>query len=73
MTNAVPAGITALELTTQAEALRAALRRFEVIKNNCGHCKHFEIGRCELHGEVPVAFQKSVGECDDWRYDGVPW
>jgi hypothetical protein len=72
-TTAVPRDITAAELHAQQDALRTALSRYEVIKTNCGHCKHFEMGTCEMHGDVPITFQKSVDECDDWRYDGVPF
>ena len=61
------------QLQVQRDALTSALRRIDVIAANCGHCMHFELGTCALHGDVPIAFQKTSGECDDWRYDGVPF
>lgn len=66
-------GTTVADLAVQRDALTAALRRLDVIKTNCGHCMHFELGACALHGEVPIKFQKTSGECDDWKYDGVPF
>jgi hypothetical protein len=66
-------GMTALELSTQREALRTALRRLDVIQVHCASCKQFELGTCSLHGNVPVSFQKSVDECDDWTFDGIPF
>ena len=63
---AAPRGMTAAEL-------KRARDRLGVIQTNCGHCEHFELGRCDLHGEVPLSFQKTEGQCEDWRYDGVPF
>jgi hypothetical protein len=68
-----PAGMTAAELNVQREALRTALRKLEVIQVHCASCKEFELGVCARHGNVPVSFQKSVDECDDWTYDGIPF
>jgi hypothetical protein len=69
----VEKGTTAAEITTQRSALTHAIRRLDAIAIVCGSCQHFEMGTCALHGDVPVTFQKTVGACDDWRYDGVPF
>ena len=66
-------GTTAAALQVQHIALTDALRRLDAIKTCCGHCQHFELGACALHGDVPKDFQKTEGQCDDWRYDGVPF
>lgn len=66
-------GMTAAELAVQKAALQCSLDRLNVIAPNCGHCKHFEMGTCAKHGDVPIEFQRSVGECEDWIYDGVPF
>jgi hypothetical protein len=66
-------GMTAADLAVQRGALQRSLERLSVIKTNCAHCVHFEMGACEKHGDVPREFQVVEGQCDDWRYDGVPF
>jgi hypothetical protein len=66
-------GMTAAELEVQRSALTRALAELARIETNCEHCEHFQISRCALHGEVPVSFQKTPGQCADWRYDSIPF
>lgn len=66
-------GITAAQLQTQRASLRTSLARLDAIKTNCGACEHFSMGRCGVHGDVPEEFQKVEGQCEDWRYDGIPF
>lgn len=68
-----PQGMTEAELTAQRGALQRSLERLAAITVCCGSCQHFAMGTCAKHGDVPLAFQKSQGQCEDWRYDGVPF
>lgn len=66
-------GTTAAELDRMRQPILHQLRQIDAVKVCCGACQHFELGKCELHGEVPIAFQKQENACADWRYDGVPF
>lgn len=54
-------------------ALDAAQARLANIKFDCQHCQHYSLENCAKHGRIPADFLKSQGECEDWRYDGVPF
>jgi hypothetical protein len=71
--DAINRGATAADIATQRAALQRAISGLDAVKTNCGSCQHFEMGTCEKHGAVPLEFQKVEGQCDDWRYDGVPF
>ena len=73
MTVSVIEGATLAELQAHRDALRAALKRVEAVRANCHSCGLFELGACQVHGQVPEAFQLAEGECAEWRYDGVPF
>lgn len=66
-------GMTLAQYNAQKMALVQSLKRMDEIKTNCGHCLHFCLDVCGIHkADVPVAFQKTEGECELWVYDGVP-
>lgn len=66
-------GMTASVLDLQLQLARRVVGQLEAIKTHCASCEHFELGACAKHGAVPLTFQKTEGECDDWRYDGIPF
>jgi len=67
-------GMTLTQYNARRSELVQALARFDCIKPSCGHCAHFNMDRCELHGsDVPVSFQKQVGECPEWISSGIPF
>lgn len=67
-------GMTLTQLHVQREALRKALKRLDDIHPCCDTCSRFDFHRqCEMHGEIPAEFRQVVGECPDWRHDGVPF
>ena len=71
-TTTAPAdGMTLEQFTAARQVLREALAKFP--EPTCHNCKHFSMGACELHGEVPAEFQKQPEQCGDWQFDGIPF
>ncbi len=67
-------GMTLEQLQAQRAALRTALKRLDDIHPCCDTCSRFDFHRqCSKHGEIPQEFRQVVGECPDWRHDGVPF
>ena len=72
--NALPVGATAQQLEQHRAALRQALDEAERIKSCCHECEHFSMDHCKHHGQdVPQEFQRVEGQCEDWRFDGIPF
>jgi hypothetical protein len=70
----LPEGSTAAQLEQHRGVLRQALADADRIKTNCHDCTNFAIEHCRHHNaDVPVEFQKAEGQCDAWRYDGIPF
>lgn len=66
--------MTSQQLAVQIDSLRQSLARLEAIKTCCHSCVNFELERCNLHkAAIPIEFQREVGVCGDWVYDGVPF
>lgn len=61
------------ELIATRTALEAGLARLSHIKFDCAHCQHFSLDNCAKYGRIPADFLKTEGQCEDWRYDGVPF
>jgi hypothetical protein len=55
------------------QALRDALRTFEVVVPNCRSCEHFENGGCKQFGDVPADFQQQAEACESWSFDAIPF
>ena len=60
-------------IVTTRGALEAAMARLAHIKFDCAHCQHFSLDNCAKYGRIPADFLKTEGQCEDWRYDGVPF
>ena len=66
-----------IQLTTTKEALRQSLQRYERITVCCHSCEHYgSYGSkmCAVHKATPPPeWIKGPVECDDWRYDEIPF
>lgn len=66
-------GMTLAQFLAARDALRGALAQFERVQPDCRSCKHFALGTCELHGDVPAEFQKTPEACQEWAWDSIPF
>lgn len=66
--------MTLAQFIAARDAVRDALRKFEVVVPNCRSCSSFEVGRCKKFGQdIPADFQQTPEACAEWSYDGIPF
>jgi hypothetical protein len=66
-------GMSLPQFQAGREAIRGALAAYERVTPNCHSCKHFSMGACALHGEVPKEFQEQPEACESWSFDEIPF
>lgn len=65
--------MTLAQWQARRAALAASLAAYDRARPTCRTCKHFSMGTCELHGDVPKEFQLTPEACESWAYDAIPF
>jgi hypothetical protein len=70
------APMTYWRLTAERNALRLRLRHLDDIRAGCSTCEHWHPARkhCDHFDDTPPdGFEKEVGRCEFWVFDGCPF